>query len=104
MDPIKNGDVIPASYVSLPEGITILLKSVVCGPILWIFFHHRHPNQQARHGCGERSHLPVTYIFGTRGLVTRYLIYWLAKVRQRFQIYGELEDQGIFILNDVFKV
>ena len=35
-------------------------------------------------------HLPVTYIFGTRG--SSYLIYW--QLGAWFQIYRELEDQG----------
>ena len=36
-------------------------------------------------------HLPVTYIFGTRG--SSYLIYW--QLGAWFQIYWELEDQGM---------
>ena len=37
----------------------------------------------------SKPHLPVPYIFGTRGLVT-----WYITGSQRFQIYRELEDEG----------
>ncbi len=54
-------------------------------------------------------HLPVTYIFGTRGLVTSYMIYWLAwelgskyignwKIRDR---YGHTFD-GSYIRGGIY--
>ena len=46
-------------------------------------------------------HLPVPYIFGTRG---RSLPNILATGSQRFQIYRELEDEGIYIYTLLFSI
>ena len=42
-------------------------------------------------------HLPVTYIFGTRGVEFSYLISWRLPGSQSFQIYWELQKIRVYI-------